>query len=452
MNEIITEDDLRVQVNYRSILKQALPICFAILIPQLNFITNTIFLGHYSEEAMAVAGITGVYYLVFSAIGFGLNNGLQALISRRAGENRPEEIGKLFSQGILLSQAIALTGIIVTYAFVPGVFRMFIHDPGRLEEAIGFLRIRIWGLPLLYIYQMRNALLVGINQSKYLVAGTAAEAISNVIFDYALIFGHWGMPELGLNGAAYASIIAEGTGLIVVYAVIYQKGIGKKFNLLSNVHWDRPNLKLILAMASPLMFQHAISIASWEYFFLEIDRHGAQALAVSNTMRNVFGLFGCVTWALAATTNAMVSNIMGQRKKRLVWLLIGKIIRINLSFSLLGALLLNLFPSAFLSIYGQGPGFIGDAIPVIRVVSVAMLLMAVSTVLLNAVTGTGNSRVTFLIEACVIVLYCVYVYLVLDRFFLPISIGWMSEWLYWIGILIPSYFYLRSGKWKNKMI
>ena len=135
-----------------------------------------------------------------------------------------------------------------------------------------------------------------------------------------------------------------------------------------------------------------------------------------------------------------------------LWLLIGKIIRINLSFSLLGALLLNLFPSAFLSIYGQGPGFIGDAIPVIRVVSVAMLLMAVSTVLLNAVTGTGNSRVTFLIEACVIVLYCVYVYLVFDRFFLPISIGWMSEWLYWIGILIPSYFYLRSGKWKNKMI
>ena len=73
MNEIITEDDLRVQVNYRSILKQALPICFAILIPQLNFITNTIFLGHYSEEAMAVAGITGVYYLVFSAIGPGLS-------------------------------------------------------------------------------------------------------------------------------------------------------------------------------------------------------------------------------------------------------------------------------------------------------------------------------------------------------------------------------------------
>lgn len=444
--------DLRLEANYKTILKMALPISLAILIPQLNFIINTIFLGHYNTESMAVAGITGVYYLIFGAIGFGLNNGLQALISRRAGENRPEEIGKIFTQGVFVSLVIATTGIVSTYLFVPRIFSLFITDTKRLSEAIGFLHIRIWGLPFLYIYQMRNALLVGTNQSRYLVAGTLAEALCNIFFDYVLIFGKLGFPELGFNGTAYASILAEFTGMAVVYLVIHQKGISKRFHLFRQFRPDPVNLRLILAMSGPLVFQHAISIISWEYFFLEVDGHGEQALAISNAMRNIFGLFGCVTWALAATSNAMVSNVVGQQKPEQVWVLIRKISRISLGFAVAVAVLLNLFPGAFLAIYGQPADFITEAIPVIRVVSVATILMSFATVFLNAVTGTGNSAVTFLIEASTIVLYCVYVYLVLDYWFLPISYGWMSEWVYWSSIFLACYLYLRSGRWKNKQL
>ncbi|MGN6400992.1 MAG: MATE family efflux transporter, partial [Flavisolibacter sp.] len=104
-------DKLQVDISYKQILKIALPIGLALLVPQFNFIVNNIFLGHLSEEALATASITGVYYLIFAGIGFGLNNGLQSLISRRAGENRPEEIGKIFNQGILISFAIAAFGI-----------------------------------------------------------------------------------------------------------------------------------------------------------------------------------------------------------------------------------------------------------------------------------------------------------------------------------------------------
>lgn len=449
-----TNNSLQLQVTNRQILKIALPISFAILIPQLNFITNNIFLGHYRDNgnSLAIAGITGVFYLIFAAIGFGLNNGLQALIARRAGENRPEEIGKLFNQGIFIALTIAAIGILLTYLFVPVVFSYFIHDDDRLRQAISFLKIRIWGLPFLYIYQMRNALLVGTNQSRYLVAGTAAETVTNILLDYVLIFGKFGFPELGFNGAAIASIIAEFIGMLVVYLVIHFKGIGNRFQLFKHFKWDRQNLSLILNMSAPLIFQHAISIMSWEYFFLLIDKHGALALAVSNTMRNVFGLFGCVTWAFAATTSTMVSNIIGQGKQDEVWKLIGKLVKLNLGFAICTAILLNLFPGIFLSIYGQPAEFTTAALPVVRVVSLAMILMSVSVIFLNAVTGSGNSRVTLMIEAGTIIFYCLYVYLVLNKYFLSITIGWMSEWLYWSCIFIPSFLYLRSGRWKGKVI
>lgn len=445
-------ENLQVDITNRQILKIALPISFALLVPQLNFITNNIFLGQLGEQELGTAGLTGVYYLIFAAIGFGLNNGLQALISRRAGENRIEEIGKLFSQGVWISLATATIGILITYFVAPIVLKSSIRSPEVYQQWVEFLRIRIWGLPFLYIYQMRNALLVGTNQSKYLIAGTAAETVANIFFDYTLIYGHLGFPRLGFNGAAYASIIAEATGMFVVFLVIHVKGISRRFSLFSNFGFDRVNSKLILVQSSPLVFQHAISLISWIFFYILIEHHGERELAISNTMRNIFGFFGVFTWSFAATANTMVSNVIGQGKKDQVVVLIRKIVRISVSISFFVAVILNLFPSAFLKIYGQGEAFVDEAIPVVRIVSLALLFMSFSTVWLNAVTGTGNSRVTLLIEAFAIMLYSVYVYIVLKVFNLPITIGWTSEYLYWSVLFIASFLYIRSGKWKDKVI
>jgi putative MATE family efflux protein len=435
-------------------MKLTLPISIAILVPQLNFITNNIFLGHYSSTTLAVASITGVYYLIFASIGFALNNGLLALISRRAGENRPDEIGKIFNQGIFTALLIALLAVTVSYTITPTILRSILHEPEKAEMAISFLKIRIWGLPFLYIYQLRNALLVGTNQSKYMVMGTIAEAIANVVFDYTFIFGKWGMPALGFNGAAYASIIAEFMGMFVIYVFIHQKGIAQQYALFRNLRWDKKNASLITTMSAPLLFQHAISIISWEFFFILIERNQPTDTpqALSNVMRNVFGIFGCMSWAFASTCNSMVSNVIGQGKQEKVIYLINKIVKLSTGISLVICLFLNLFPHAFLSIFGQGDDFIRQGIPLIRVVSLAMILMSFSVAWLHAVTGTGNTKVTFMIEAVTITLYCVYIYLVLEKLKLSLTIGWMSEWLYWICMFIPAFFYLRSGRWKKKVI
>ena len=443
---------LQVEASYRQIIKLALPISFAMLIPQINFVTTNIFLGHYNQQSLAIAGITGVYYLIFAMIGFGLNNGLQALIARRAGENRPEEIGKIFSQGIYIAISIAVIGIIVTWFVSPIILKKVLHEKGAADIAVRFLKIRIWGLFFLYIYQMRNALLVGTNQSKYLIYGTLAEAIANIIFDYSFIFGHFGFPELGLNGAAIASIIAEFSGMFVIFLVIWQKGISKQFSLFSSFKWNSVIVKQVLSISTPLIFQLAVSLISWEFFYVLIEHHGQEALAISNIMRNIFGLVGCINWAFAATAAAMVSNIIGQNQHDKVQPLILKIISLSTSAAFVLCIIINLFPQILLSIFGQTESFIQHAVPVVRVITVAMVLMSFSTVWLNSVTGTGNSRVTLVIEIATIALYCIYIYIILEKLFLAITFGWMSEWLYWICLFIFSWIYIRSGKWKMKVI
>ena len=452
MNEKGKHPDLRVIISNQQILKIALPIAAAIAVPQINFITNNIFLGGLGQQSLAVAGITGVYYLIFAVIGIGLNNGLQTLIARRAGENRIDEIGNLFSQGVRIAVVLAIIGMLITWFLAPAVLRWSLHDEKDVQMATRFLSIRIVGLFFLYLYQMRNALLVGTNQSKYLVIGTASEALTNIILDYALIYGKFGLPALGFNGAAYASVIAEFMGLFVIFLVIHYKGISKQLQLFKSFYYDSGNTKLILEQSAPLIAQHAISIISWEFFYILIEHHGTRDLAISNTMRNIFGFFGCFTWAFASTTSSMVSNIIGQGMQDRVIELIHKIMKLSMGFSITVAIIVNLYPHIFLSIYGQGEDFIQAAIPVLRIVSVALLLMSFSTIWLNAVTGTGNTKVNLLIEAVTIFLYCIYIYVVLERLNLPITIGWGSEWVYWTCMFIPSYWYIKSGRWKKKKI
>jgi MATE family multidrug resistance protein len=444
--------ELRIKTGYRQILGMAMPISLALLVPQINFITNNIFLGGLGEQELACAGITGVYYLIFAVIGNGLNNGLQALIARRAGQNLPQEIGKLFFHGVWAALAFSLLGIFVTYTAAPFLLRASIENQALAEQAISFLLIRIWGLPFLYLYVMRNALLVGTNQTRFLIWGTLAEASTNIILDYGLIYGKLGLPQIGFNGAAIASIIAEGMGQLVIYIVIHLKGIHRVFGLFENMKWDAPVIRLILVQSAPLIAQYGISILSWEYFYILIEHHGERALAISNTLRNIFGLFGIFSWAFASTANSMVSNVIGQGKIEEVMPLIRKIVRMSFSISLVIFLFLVISPEWFLSFYGQGDDFIRDAIPVVHVVSVALLMMSFSTVWLNAVTGTGNTKVNLVIELITIVIYCIYVYVVLEYWNLPITWGWGSEWVYWISMFSMAFFYMRSGKWKGKHI
>ncbi len=442
--------ELKLSTGYKPILNLALPISLAMLVPQINFITNNIFLGGLGQKELAIAGITGVYYLIFAVIGNGLNNGLQALIARRAGQNLPKDIGKIFFHGVWIALVISIFGILITYMVAPSILRATIHDAEISGQAISFLRIRIWGLPLLYLYVMRNALLVGTNQTRFLVWGTLSEALTNIVLDYGLIYGKFGLPELGFNGAAYASIIAEGTGLVVIYGVIHIKGIHKSFAFFEDIKWDGALAKLILVKSSPLIAQFAISIATWEYFYILMEHHGERSLAISNTMRNIFGLFGIFSWSFAATANTMVSNIIGQGREDEVMGLVMRIAKVSFSISLMLFFLLNIWPEWFLSFYGQSNDFIRDAIPVVRVVSIALLMMSLGPVWLNAVTGTGNTIVNLMIELITLILYVIYVYLVLEYWKLPITWGWVSEWVYWLSMFSMAFFYMKSGKWRNK--
>ena len=450
MESIATNDDLKVKVTNKQILSIAMPITLAILIPQLNMLTNSIFLGKYDTEALGNAGITGVYYLIFAVAGHGLNNAMQSVFSRHAGSGDTGAFKVILTQGIRICLQLSLIGILFTWFIAP-----FILQPVAAENAypqeISFLRIRIWGLPFLYLFQMGNAFLVASLNSRYLMIGFICEALVNILLDYVFIYGHFGFPEMGFNGAAVASVIAEAVGFIVVFAVLYKTGLKKKYNLLKDFAYDKIISKAIIKVSAPLVAQYVISVTTWLIFFFFIEARGnTMDKAISQVMRNVFGLAGVFVWAFASTTNVVVSNLMGQKREDKIILAINKIMLLSIGFCSVMVVLLNLFPGIFFSLFGKDDAFVTAGIPVARVVSVGMLFMSVANIWLNGVTGTGKTKMNLIIEIVAITTYLIYSWIFMKVHFISLAMAWSNEVVYWSTIFIMAFVFLKSGKWKTK--
>lgn len=443
---------MQFEVSNRQIIKIAAPICLALIIPQINHMTNTAFLGRLGEFSLAANGIAGIYYLVMYMVAYGLNNGLQVLIARRAGQQNIAGIGQLFSNGIQLGLVSSFLVIAGTLALAPWFFSKSLHNQQIYEAALSFIRIRIWGLPFLMMLSMANAFYIGSGNSKVLAVTSLFQEMVNISADYTLIFGKFGMPALGLNGAAYASLIAEGIGMLSAYTILFGKGFHKRFMLFSFLKPSWTVIRNILSISAPLVVQFLFSIGSWFIFFIFIEHLGERPLAISNMLRSIFGFFGVFTWALAATCNTMVSNVIGQGKSALVFTAIRKIVTISILCAAIVCAIVNLFPQTILQIYTTDMDLIREAIPSVRIVTLSTLLMAISGVVLSAVTGTGNTRINLGIELAAVIGYLIYCSIVVERWRSPLYIAWFADFFYWTIIFVLSVWYLKSGRWKSKTI
>lgn len=443
---------MQVEVTNRQIIKIAGPICLSLILPQINHLTNAAFLGHLGEFPIAVNGIAGIYTLVIYMISFGLTNGMQVMFARRTGEQNIAAMGPIFSNGLVLSLGMAALGILVTETLAPTFFRASLHDPHIIEAAAGFTRIRIWGLPFLLLMRLCTSLYIGTGNTRLLITISLFQEVTNIVFDYGLIFGKLGLPALGLNGAAYASVLAEIVGFAAAWALLLIGKYNVKYQLFDRLRPNWAGCRSILVISSPLIVQYLFSIGSWLVFFIFIEHLGQRPLAISNMMRSIFGLFGIFTWAFGSACNTMVSNLIGQGRENEVLPMVRKIVVLSVLCSVAICVLISFFPTLWLRIYTTDVSLMTEALPSMYVCMVVMILASVTAVVFNGVTGTGDTRVNLGIEIIAVVLYLVYCVVVIERMRSALHWAWFAEFVYWTAMGSLAWIYLRSGRWKGKKL
>lgn len=430
----------------------AAPISLSLLIPQISFLTNTAFLGRLGEVELGVNGISGIFYLTLSMIGYGLANGIQVQMARRSGEGNKDGLAQTFTNGVLLSLLFSLGMMVLSLWLAPIIFGLSLHNSQNVFLSVNYLYIRVWGLPFLMLTQLANAFYISVSQSRYLIYGSVVSTLTNILFDYLFIFGKGGFPRMGLEGAAVASILSEVAYCMTMYGIFYFRRLHLQYPVMAFWRFNSGLSKRSLKVSAPLIVQYLFSIGGWQVFFIFVEHLGERELAASQILRSVFGIVGIGTWAFASTCNTMVSNIIGQGRQRMVLPLIAKIAKLSLLVTFGVCAVLWTFSDTFLSLYRDDPSLVAFATPSLRIITTAMLIMSLSTVLFNGVVGTGNTLINLTIEVLCVASYLTYCYIVIEVKRMPLHWAWGSEFVYWSTLFLVSIAYLKSGRWKGKKI
>lgn len=436
----------------KQIIRLAAPISLSLLIPQISFMANAVFLGQLGQLELVVNGLTSIFYLLLTYIGFGLSNGIMVLLSRRAGENDQQGMSRTFANGLFLSAISSLVLMMLSFWFAPLLFGYSLKDENIFFGTIDFLYLRIWGLPFLMLTQLVNAFYIATNRSRLLIYGALLANLVNVLLDYFLIFGKAGFPAMGLKGAAVASIVAEVVYCLVMYSLFFIKRLHHKYTLARYLQFDTRISVQTLKVAAPLIIQYVFSIGGWQIFYIYVEHLGVTQLATSHILRSVMGIVSIGTWALASSCNTMVSNIIGQGLPEQVVPLVKKCISVSLMYTLFISLFLFFFPALFMSAYTSDTSVVEMGINSLRVLAFSSLIMCMATICFNAVIGTGNTLINLVIEIFCVCMYIVYITIVVERLRAPLHIAWASEFVYWGCLLLTAGGYLVSGRWKGKVV
>ena len=195
--------------NYRRIWGIAFPILVSLAMEQLINLTDTAFMGRVGEVELGASAIAGVMFLVIFMVGHGFCTGAQILIARRNGEGRFADIGNVFYQGIYFVTALAAVLFLLSSLFVDDILRMIVASDNVPRKASEYMQWRVYGFFFAFAGGMFRSFYVGTTLTKTLTLNSVVMVVSNIVFNYALIFGHFGCPKMGIGGAAFGSTLAE---------------------------------------------------------------------------------------------------------------------------------------------------------------------------------------------------------------------------------------------------
>ena len=436
----------------RTIWDIAWPIMLSLVAQNIVNVTDTAFLGRVGEIELGASAIGGLLYTTIFMVAFGFTTGVQILVARRNGEKNYLAIGRIFDNSFYFLGITSLVITSVVILFGPALLKPFMASEAVFNASSTYLVYRVPGLFFAASGLLFRSFYTGIAFTKYLSISSAIMAVVNIVLDYAMIFGHWGFPQMGIQGAAIASAISEVCALLFFIIITWHNTRLKQYVLFKLVKPDFEIIKSTLGISVFVMLQYVLSLGSWFIFFMLIEKMGERSLAVSNIIRSLYLMFMIPGWALCSVTSTLVSNALGEGRPDHVIPIIKKILKFSLVAMAITVSVAALLPREAISIYTNDASLIEATVPSYYIILGATFLFMTMSILFNGVLGTANTKIALGIEVITLVFYLTSAWLFAVQLHLRIEYVWMAEFVYSSSIGILSYWYLKKGNWRSKVV
>ena len=449
--------------SYKDICKVTFPVVLMLLAQTIVQIAGTIFMSQVGLAQQKAVTVAGIFYIAFFTICFGFSIGAQIMVSRRNGEKNYTSIGEIIIQGTIFLLIFALLLFFLCDYVLSHILGNFMDEQDVYVYMKEYLQYRMFGFFFASINVMFRAFYVGIAKTPVLTYNAIVMTVVNIFLDYALIFGNFGFPELGVKGAGIAAIASEIAAILFFFIFTYAAVDFDKYHF-HKMKFRPKIIKRILNISSFTMLQNVLSMGTWFMFFMCVQHKTAMQLAagmenpedslgITTVIRTIYMIFFVSIGAFSTTSNTLVGNTIGRGNIADVIPLIKRISIASLIVSAVIIFLMLLSPDKLIAMFLQKtPELVPQTLPSFYVILAALPVLSVGAVVFNAISGTGNTRAALILEFIALAFYSIYMYWIIIIEQAPTSICWTVEYVYWGGLLIAGLLYFKYAKWQNKIV
>ncbi len=377
----------------RSVMTLAAPIVGGMVSQNLLNLVDTAMVGSLGRDAVAGVGIASFVFFVSCGAIVGLSSSVQAIAARRVGEGRPLAAASGLHGALLISLVVGTPLALVLYVFAEPIFALLLADPGPRAHAVPYYQARLLSVVAVGANFAFRGFFNGVSKPGLYLRTLLLMHAVNVVVSYGLIYGVWGLPELGSEGAGLGTAIAAWVGAIAYALWNWQEG--RVFGLMmpeSTLTGD--TLRSLVRLAVPASIQQTLFSGGMTVLFWIVGRIGTAELAAANVLINVIlvGILPSIGAGLAATS--LVGQALGRGDPEDAWIWGWDVAKLTalVSGSLGVVLAVGAVPILTLFLPTE-PEVVALATWPLRISALSLSADAIGLVLLNALLGAGSARV-----------------------------------------------------------
>jgi len=443
---------------YREVLVIATPLVLSTGAWSVQHFVDRMFLSWYSPEAIAAAMPAGMMSFAVMSLFLGTATYVSTFVAQYCGAKRFNRVGPILWQGVYVS----LLGGIVLICLIPfadAIFSFVGHDPLVQRYEVPYFQILCLGGGTFVAASALSGFFSGRGRPWPVMWVSTSATVVNLVLDYALIFGAWGFPELGIKGAAIATVLSGIFSFCVYLALISTKAHNEQYHTLKGWRPEGELFVRLLRFGLPSGVQFFLEMVGFTVFVLLVGRLGINSLAATNIAFNINTLAFMPMIGCGIAVSVLVGQYLGANKPALAQRSAYSGFHMTFVYMATIAAAYVLVPEIFVAPFAAKADHEGMAeiyhlaVMLLRFVAVYSVFDTMNIIFASAIKGAGDTRfvmfMILIISALVLVLPA-YVAIVILGYGLTIAWGIGATYVIALGFVF--YLRFRGGRWKSMRV
>jgi putative MATE family efflux protein len=436
----------------RAVLLLAIPMVLEMGMESIFVIVDIFFVARLGADAVSTVGLTESVLTLLYAVAIGLSMGATALVARRVGEHDIDAARVVAAQTIWIAAALALVIGVLGVAYAEDLLGLMGAEPAVVAGGSGYTAIMLGGSATILLIFLLNAIFRGAGNAVIAMRALWIANGINIVLDPVLIFGLGPFPEMGVTGAAVATNIGRGVG--VLYQLYRLSGARSQIGLRwSDLPFRSDIMLRLLRVSLPGAMQYTIAMSSYIFLMRIIAAYGSAAVAGFTIGIRIFAFTFLPAWGLSNAAATLVGQNLGagqpERAESSVWLTA----KYNAIFLVAVAVVFIAMPEPLVRVFTSDPVVIAYGVDCLRYISYGYGFFAVGMVVTAAFNGAGDTDTpTYINLFCFWLLQIPMAYLLAEVWMLGplgvfITVAFSDSLLAVIAVYV-----FRRGRWKLKVV